>query len=83
MIDPLKEALYEIEELKIKHEYRTCRYKGVLHLTRSDLEMIEMYIKIYRNVGSVTGFGNLCRPSGAIAQVLEKIGINVIPESQL
>jgi hypothetical protein len=45
--------------------------------------MIEMYIKIYRNVGSVTGFGNLCQPSGAIAQVLEKIGISVIPESQL
>ena len=61
----------DLEKLRMKNEYRASTLRGVKNLSRSDLDMIELYAETIDRTGSYYG---LMEPRGGVREVLIKYG---------
>ena len=61
----------DLEKLRLKNEYRASTLRGVKNMSRSDLDMIELYAETIDRTGSYYG---LMEPRGGVREVLIKYG---------
>lgn len=70
----VEKAVKELENLKLKSEYRCATFKGIKNLSRADLDELTMRLNLYAQTGDVSGYGTFMRPIGSIKEVLVKLG---------